>query len=513
MGIFVQNSIHMYIRKILIFILTMIAFGCSKDTPQQPTGPTTVVYRESQEDFPNPERGFYHYSETKASSYSPLSESTLKGYRTAKTSSGATYSVVGTLVFRYFILDAFKTTAISSSFINSVKADLATARSAGVKLIMRFTYTIDVTSGSCAEGFICPPYGDASKSTVLGHIAQLKPLFQDNADVIACLQMGFIGTWGENYYTDYFGDASSNGQGKWLDANWQDRRDVLKALLDATPKDIMVQVRYPQTKQRFVYGVKALVTSAALTEAEAFTETDKARIGFHNDCFLASSDDYGTYEDYGNSTSPRESANATLRTYFAADGKYGPVGGETCTDDYSPVNDCAPAGIAEKEMSDLHYSFLNTDYNNDVNNDWVMGGCMDNIKKKLGYRFVLKSGTYPTSLAVGEKLTVSIDLENIGFASPYKPRPVQLILKNKDTQAVIVQEFSTDIRKWFTGTIKLEGDFAINASAGQWDLYLNLPDKNTSINKRFEYSIRLANENVWDETTGYNNLNHTVTIK
>jgi hypothetical protein len=27
--------------------------------------------------------------------------------------------------------------------------------------------------------------------------------------IIACMQMGFIGTWGENYYSDYFGDPSS----------------------------------------------------------------------------------------------------------------------------------------------------------------------------------------------------------------------------------------------------------------------------------------------------------------
>jgi Domain of unknown function (DUF4832)/Domain of unknown function (DUF4874) len=504
---------HKMILKKGFFLFALVILSCAKDAPQQPVTPLTIIYKESQEDFPNPERGFYHYSETKASSYAPLSESMLKGYRTSKTASGASYSVVSTLVFRYFVLDAFKSTPLSTSFINNVKADFATARNAGAKLIVRFTYTISVTSGSCPESFICPPYGDASKSIVLGHIAQLKPLFQDNADVIACLQMGFIGTWGEQYYTDYFGDASSNGQSKLLDPNWQDRIDVLKALLDATPKDIMVQVRYPQIKQRYAYGINAPVTSAALTEAEGFSETDKARIAYHNDCFLASSDDFGTYEDYGNSSNPRLTANATLRAFFAVDSKYLVVGGETCSDGYSPQNDCEPAGKAEKEMSDLHYSFLNTDYNNQVNNDWVTGGCMDNIKKKLGYRFVLKSGTYPSSIAVGEKLSVSIELQNIGYASPYKARPVQLILKNKDTQAVVVQEFTTDIRKWFTGTIKLEGDFAITATAGQWDLYLNLPDKYASINQRPEYSIHLANESVWDETTGYNKLNHTVTIK
>ena len=118
---------------------------------------------------------------------------------------------------------------------------------------MRFCYTV-ANSGSCPEGFICPKYGDAPKNIVLNQIAQLKPLLQDNADVIACLQMGFIGTWGENYYSDYFGDPSSNGKGKLTDKNWSDKNEVLKALLDALPQSRMIQVRTPQMKQRYVYG-------------------------------------------------------------------------------------------------------------------------------------------------------------------------------------------------------------------------------------------------------------------
>jgi hypothetical protein len=59
----------------------------------------------------------------------------------------------------------------------------------------------------------------------------------DNADVIACLQMGFIGTWGENYYSDYFGDPSSKWQREnWLIKNWSDKNEVLKALLNALPQ-------------------------------------------------------------------------------------------------------------------------------------------------------------------------------------------------------------------------------------------------------------------------------------
>ncbi len=498
-----------------LYLMAAALISCSGTDPApESPAPATVAYEESQADFPNPERGFYHYSQTTASNYSPLSESTLKSYRTAKTVSGANYAVVSTLVFRYFILDLFNSAPLSEDFISKVHSDFSTARAAGVKLIPRFTYTVSATSGNCAEGFICPPYGDAPKNIVLGHISQLKPVFREHADVIACIQMGFIGTWGENYYTDYFGDASSNDQGKLLDNNWQDRIDVLKALLDAAPKDIAVQVRYPQIKQRTIDGINAPVNSPALTPDEAFTESDKARLGYHNDCLLASTDDFGTYADYGNSSTPRRSANTSLRSYFAEDSKYVVVGGETCSDGYSPQNDCEPAGKAEKELSDMHYTYLNTAYNNEVNNDWVSGGCMDNIKRKLGYRFVLKEGTYSSHISKSDKLEIRLQLENQGYASPYNERPVKLILRNLTDATEHTLTLQTDIRRWFTGAITVEEEFSIaNIPAGEYALFLHMPDKYASIANRPEYSIRLANTDIWEETTGYNNLNHTLTIE
>jgi hypothetical protein len=275
----------------------------------------------------------------------------------------------------------------------------------------------------------------------------------------------------------------------------------------------MVQVRYPQIKQRLVYGISAPVTSAPLTELEAFSETDKARIGFHNDCLLASSDDFGTYEDYGSSTTPRRTANATLRKYFSDDSKFVVVGGETCSDGFSPQNNCEPEGKAEAELRNMHYSYLNTDYNNQVNNDWVDGGCMDKIKRNLGYRFVLKEGTFPSVISQNDSLNIRLAIENVGYASPYNARPVELILKDTSTGYFFSFSFDTQIQQWFSGPIELSQSFNIeNVPAGEYTLFLNLPDAHESIAERSVYSIRFANEDIWEEETGYNRLNHVVKI-
>ncbi len=492
--------------RILCFAL-LIIIGCQ-------SAPQEVTYQESAEDFPNPERGFYHPTNALASNFEPLSENVLKGYRSPTRKGKAEYDVVSTLVYRDFVLDKFTDQPLSEDFLTQVKTDFNTARAAGVKLIPRFTYTVKTKKGNCPDVSICPPYGDAPKNIVLGHIAQLKPILQENADVTAFVQMGFIGIWGENYYTDYFGDASNNNhQKKLLDANWQDRIEVLKALLDAVPQEIMVQVRTPQIKQRQVYGIQAPVTVEPLTESEAFSGIDKARIGFHNDCFISSPDDYGTFDDYGNSATPRKSETATLRKYFAADSKFVVVGGETCSDDYSPENDCGPAGHAEQEMKDMHYTYLNTSYNNDVNNDWVTGGCMEGIKRNLGYRIVLKKGLYPSVISTSDSLKVKLMLENVGYTSPVNARPVELILRNVDDKSVHTLKFDTNIRKWYSGIVALEGSFPANAiPSGTYELLLNFPDSHNALAKRAEYSIRLANHEVWEAGTGYNRLNCKIKI-
>lgn len=477
-----------------------------------------VTYTETGEDFPNPERGFYRYSEVHSSNYTVLTEAELKSYRSPQSIQSANYQVSSTLVFRYYILDDVVNKAISASFLTNLKKDFDAARAAGVKLIPRFVYTATAKPGNCPEGFICPLYGDAPKAIILNHIAQLKPLLHDNADIIACVQLGFIGVWGEQYYSDFFGDASPNAaQGKLLDQNWKDRIEVIKAMLDAVPADRMIQLRYPQLKQRYIYGVNAPLTVAPLTESGAFSETDIARLGYHNDCFMASSNDFGTYEDYGNSSTPRASDGGvlnTLKDYFKADSKFVVVGGETCSDDYSPTNDCEPAGKIQAEFASLHYSFINAHYNTAVNNDWQDGGCMDNIKRNLGYRFVLQSAVLPDNVVKGSSMTITLNITNRGYASPYNKRPAQLLLRNAKTGEVKSIDLAADVRRWYSGDVKVTESVAIpqDFPAGDYEMLLNLPDAYASIGKRPEFSIRLANNDVWEAATGYNKLNHTIKV-
>ncbi len=471
---------------------------------------TTVNYSASAADILNPERGFYRPTITFSSNHAPLDSATIANWRIPYTPWQATYSVATTLVHRYYVLDDFVTSPISASYLAAIQADFDEARKGGAKLIIRFSYTNTAPTGTCGN-WICPPYGDATKAQVLQHIAQLKPYFQTNKDIILAVQMGFIGVWGENYYTDYFGDASVSPF-ILTTTNWEDRNEVLDSLLNAVPLDRSVQVRYPQLKQRLVYGTGAPTLSPSMVLSEAYQETQKARIGFHNDCFLASADDFGTYADYGPPVSQSDTIN--LKPYQEADTQFVPMGGETCSA-YNPVDDCASAGgRADTEMRRFHFSYLNSDYNNAaVNNDWD-GVCLDDIKRNLGYRLLLVNGTFPNTASPEESISINLTLKNDGYAAPFNRRGAEIVLRNAASGDLFFAPLDNDPRYWFSGTHSITQTLCLppNIPIGSYDLLLNLPDPEPSLFDNPLYAIQLANSSMWESSTGYNDLGHTLTI-
>ncbi len=80
---------------------------------------------------------------------------------------------------------------LPQTFLDIVQNDLNTSREGGVKLVMRFSYTNNQNGE------------DAALDTILLHINQLTPIFQQNYDVINYVEAGFIGAWGEWYYSSH----------------------------------------------------------------------------------------------------------------------------------------------------------------------------------------------------------------------------------------------------------------------------------------------------------------------
>jgi hypothetical protein len=428
----------------------------------------TVVYTPSAATIANPERGFYKHTETYASDYEPLNQTSLTNYRVNNSY---------TLILRVFYLDNFVTSKISNSFLNSMKSDFMKIRAAGLKCVVRFAYSDDPSDAQ----------RDATKSKILSHINQLKPILQANSDVIAVVQAGFIGAWGEWYYTDHFGmNPTAN--------DYSNRKAVLESVLAAVPNR-MVQVRTPKLKT-MMYS-----TTSALSLTQAFGNSSTARIGQHNDCFLASSSDEGTYT----------SNIAAEYAYLEQETKYLPMGGESCAVN-APRSECQ---TALSELKKFHWSYMNLDYYPGVINGFKTGTCFDDIQNHLGYRFEMIDGTFANSATIGGTISVKFKVNNTGFASPFNQRKAYIILKNVATGAEYTLPMTSDPRFWAAQTItNISENLTLPASmtAGSYKLYLRLPDIDAVLAARPEYSIRMANDNMWNASNGTNDLQHIITV-
>ena len=131
----------------------------------------------------------------------------------------------------------------------------------------------------------------------------------------------------------------------------------------------------------------------------------------------------------------------------------------------------------------------------------------------MGYRYQLISGNYSTSAAPGGNMSVSISLKNVGYAPLYNYRVAYIVLKNGNN--VYSLPLESDPRRWTPGnTTSINETLALpaNIPAGTYQLYLHMPDAYASLADKPAFSIRFANTNVWEASTGMNNLNASITI-
>ncbi len=420
-----------------------------------------ITYEISNTIFPNPERGFIHNMDVHSEG-APLSTSVLATMRNQNVS----------MVLRFFYLEAFKDKPLSAAELTLIQGDLDKIRNAGLKAILRFAYT-DSIGGT-----------DAPYAIIEGHIDQLKPIFETNKDVIAFVQTGFIGAWGEWH-------SSTNGL-----ATAENETKVLNKLLSVLPQGIMVQVRTPAAKQQIFNS------TLPVTADIAYTNEGRARVGHHNDCFLTGGNDYGTYNNI-----------TTEKKFISDEALYVPTGGETCppTAGYDPS-----CNEGRNEMKLLKWTYLNLDWYPATINAWRTSGCFDEFHTYLGYRLALVSAKFPEQVAVSGTLPVAINITDKGYAPLYNKKNSSIILKDKTSGSFYEVPLAADLRACKPG-----GTLSVNESpsltgipAGTYDMYLRIADNAVSLKSRIEYAVRLANTDVWvEENGGMNNLKHQLIIK
>lgn len=369
-----------------------------------------------------------------------------------------------TLARTFIRLDRYRDSPLPAPLLNNLGRGLDNAEDKNIRIILRFVYNDGPSQGS----------KDASLDTILGHIRQLAPVLKAHPGALAAVEAGFVGAWGEWH-------GSSNG----LDTNASAKRDIVAALGKAVPSQTPILLRYP-------YDILDMQkTWANNTEYKSLL----ARIGSHQDCFLASDpDDWGTWGQRADSVSADKQRIANLRNAF--------VGGETCNPEPPKRTNCT---TAISEMKLMHFTYLNRRF--EPNSLARLHNCDFEIGNRMGYRFVLDTGTWPRTInSATKQLKISLKIRNQGFAAPTMKRQFRIVFARLDTRIEAV--LSADIRTLTPGkhtltiTVKLPG----NLPRGRYVLYLaGVPDKtNLETAGVFAHEtgrnvgIEFANRRVWN---------------
>lgn len=451
--------------------------------------------------MPNPERGHYLRSGVQPMA-DPAGFNTEGGYvYDGQVVSGVTIPPARLMHFNQDLpLDG---SPITSQDLIDLGTSFGYARTRGLKLIPRFRY---------GETGVEP-----SLPSVINHTVQLGPVLAANRDVLFLVEAGFIGPWGE------WADSPSG-----LDTK-QAKRDVKNAVLAMVPPEIPVcftQIYPPQ--EDWFSG------QPALSEAEAFNGSDKARIGFHSDCIFKNNGDAFFY------TGP-----TTVNDFVVTKSRYeqrryvmawdrAPFTGEICssatgmrtdgTGSVIPISEGGaspngdPGGVLNEGPA-YHFSSLNR-FPAALWDAWIAeGATVNTVYRQLGYRFQYDSLTHASSVARGATLLVTVNMRNVGWSRLFSERRLMVRLVNGGT--VIAGYSSAQLRQLpqqasASTKVLIPVPIPSGAATGSYAMSLEMPDIYSSIASRRAYKIQPANADsggqAWDDTNGRFATGTSVTV-
>ena len=390
----------------------------------------------------------------------------------------------------YCYLTQFADGPISQQKLDALQASFDRARKDGVKFLLRFAYEFDgiETGPSCEQ--------------VLKHIEQLTPIVRKNIDVIYCLQMGWIGIWGEFHSSIHGLEKDPATVGK-----------IVKATLEMLPEGRFTMMRRIDYEH---VALKELGDDREITAETAFTQAPHARIGFFNDGTLANWHDGATFPKH----EPFAEPGHPEFDQVVREGQWMPVDGELFwTDDQGITHPLFANAIrAIERFHDHHYTTFSVVHGNseldrstrpwtidlwkktpvtaefldacgfDYDPDYFAGvpyrTGYEFIRDHLGYRLALKSASLPAGSGKARFV-----LHNYGFAPPINPRELVVVAVASDGAA---REIPTgaDLRKARPGqdlTVDVELSLRPEERIGLW-----LPDSSPTLRLRPEYAVRLA---------------------
>ncbi len=458
-----------FIAFLLIILLSTVVFSDNDSNTKE------IDYTESLETFDNPERGFYYpfYYNFKVSGNELPSGHDIYKLKILE-DENLVHLRLGIGEFSGKV-NGDKDLEFSEDMLNMLDTILTTIKNNGGTAIIRFAY----------DNFEGDEDLEPSLDMILKHIEQICPILSKNESVLAYVELGFFGPWGEMHTSKI---STPENVAKALDV-----------MLDNTPEELKIGVRQP----KYYVGWLGLDRDK-LNENITVKGTREYRVGLFNDGYLGSHSDLGTFQNREIEVQWLE--NQALHTLY---------GGEVVETRGSEENDkINTSSYMAEEAFRTHTTYLNSDYDEDVIDSWkneIYNGSDELYKGQtgylyivnhLGYRFVLRDSDVSGK---NDILNINLKIENVGFANLVNNKKVTIVLKSGEK--IYELPVKIDPTTWnsneivdLSAILNLPKDIA----EGNWDTYLRISEYGNLETDNNYQAIRLANNNIWDETLGAN---------
>jgi hypothetical protein len=434
----------------------------------------------------NPERGIYYWS--------PQSD--------ARIVAEWLWLGEGTVCNDNLVWNGYNVTG-TSDVLNQYAWKLIQHREAGRKVLFRPRYDKSDQEGLPND---CGMLEADTKARMKNHVDAIAKMLGAYKDVIAFIEIGYLGRWGE-WNTGPGQDSLSP-----VLTNITEREDFVKYVIDK------YQAAPPLGQQLLQH----IGFRRPIFHKDAVYWKPGSRAGIYNDCFMSDEDDYHTYRNYDSGNPRNFTSTQAAIDYAEAESATTSYGGETCGDNgderWRDCDNMVGAGAASEPFR-LHVSYLNG--RSEMKAHWQLAqtgypnGCWDDIRRNIGYRFEVKRVEYTPTVASGGNFTVNIDIKNSGYSRLHRPRTAYIRLRSGSTVYEYTPQLKSATATWEPSQTVTVSYTGAAPPPGTYEVRLAIPDPYNTSHRL--YDVKLATKrngtNVYEAATGENNLDVDIIVQ
>ncbi len=485
------------------------AAGVKAHTVRELTPINDISYQESLEETMNPYRGFYNSVQI---SYMKGNENSSNNFTSYKNKLVHLRIDLSDFAEHPGAGDGHDSDVLINSNTTNMQAALKTTlqnlRNNNTTAVVRIAYD-NHYSGYTKDTWVKDSNGnDALKKrtvwepsidTVLQHQEAVGEIFAQFPDVIASVECGVFGPWGEMHSSQIMTDANL--------------KSVISKWLEVLPESMTITVRQPEH-----YCKWSGISIGSIQENVTSPGTNEYRVGVFNDGYLGSYDDRGTFR------------NRTKEvTWLENQAKHTLYGGEIVLwyeDPNHPTNVKNDAIYMEQESFKTHTSYLNIGWNDEVIKNmkettfkgsdplYKNAGVSEftYVQNHLGYRYVVRNVKLTKETTKYENFALEADIENVGFANLIMEKKAYLIIKGTDSTTSSYEKTynlssvdtslkesveNADPRKWdsaSTTVLKANVDIPDDFPSGSYQVYIKLVSDTASHPEYCALPIKFSND-------------------